>query len=145
MSIFFWYLKISYRAKSIEKQLQSSSYRETLNLLITLMSSSLTGKFGQLPKRINVTGRSWFTNHEFQNFTFPAWKKLDVQSDPDNASRKRSYLHLSKVILSAITLSDMQYFWVFATHITITLAPALIFKKLIWKQRVKQPHQHVWT
>ena len=74
------------------------------------MSSSLTGTFRQLPKRINVTGKSWLTNVEFQNFTFPPWKKLDVRSDPDNAYRKRSYLHLSKVILSAITLSDMQYF-----------------------------------
>ena len=42
------------------------------------MYSSLEGKLGHLPKRINVSAMSWFTDHKFQDFTFPTWKRLDV-------------------------------------------------------------------
>ena len=42
------------------------------------MPSSLNGKFGQSPKQINDSGKTWFTNHKIQNFTFAMWKKLDV-------------------------------------------------------------------
>ena len=68
-----------------------------VSLPITLMSPSLNGKLGQSPKRINVSGTPWLTNHEFQNFTFLMWEKCDVYSGPDNAYKKRSSLHLSKL------------------------------------------------
>ena len=72
------------------------------------MSFSLNGKLGQ-PKQTNVSGISWFPDHELQNFIFSTRKKLDASSDPDDACRKRSSLNPSKIILSAITLIDMRY------------------------------------
>ena len=137
MTIFCGCLKILYQAKPIEKQLQLSWYREIINLSIRLMSLSLNGKLGQPPKQTNVSGTSWFPDHEFQNFIFSTGKKLDASSDPDDACRKRSSLNPSKIILSAIALIDMQYLWVptpASNSYAIVAKNTCYLKKLFLKQ-----------